>query len=77
MMVVMHVQSGRTSDDCGSKSTGGRKRNALLPPHFPLRAAGVFVRSLGSYFSADRERLRQVGRQRSVQTIDNLAGSTA
>jgi hypothetical protein len=34
-------------------------------------------RLLGSYFSADRDGLRQLARQRGVHTIDNLAGSTA
>jgi hypothetical protein len=34
-------------------------------------------RLLGIYFSADRERLRQLARQRGVHTIDNVAASTA
>jgi hypothetical protein len=34
-------------------------------------------RMLGSYFSADRERLRQVARQRGVHHLDNVAGSIA
>jgi hypothetical protein len=31
----------------------------------------------GSYFSADRARLRQLAQQRGVHHLDNLAGSTA
>jgi hypothetical protein len=34
-------------------------------------------RLVGSYFSADRERVRQLARQRGVHYLDNLAGSTA
>ena len=34
-------------------------------------------RMLGSYFSADRERLRQLARQRGVHHLDNVAGSIA
>jgi phage I-like protein len=30
-------------------------------------------RMLGSYFSADRERLRQLARQRGVHHLDNVA----
>jgi hypothetical protein len=33
-------------------------------------------RLLGSYFSAERERLRQLARQRGVHTIDNVASGT-
>jgi hypothetical protein len=32
---------------------------------------------LGSYFSADRERLRQLARQRGAHHLDNVAGSIA
>ena len=34
-------------------------------------------RLLGSYFSADRERLRQLARQRGVHHLDNLAAGPA
>ncbi len=34
-------------------------------------------RLLGSYFSADRERLRQIARQRGVHHLDNVAASPA
>jgi hypothetical protein len=34
-------------------------------------------RLFGSYFSADRARLRQLAQQRGVHHLDNLAGSTA
>jgi REP element-mobilizing transposase RayT len=35
------------------------------------------TRLLGSYFSVDRERLRQIARQRGVHHLDNLAASPA
>jgi hypothetical protein len=34
-------------------------------------------RLFGSYFSADRARLRQHAQQRGAHTINNVAGSTA
>jgi phage I-like protein len=34
-------------------------------------------RLLGSYFSVDRERLRQLARQRGVHHLDNVVASTA
>jgi hypothetical protein len=35
------------------------------------------TRLLGSYFSADRQRLRQLAQQRGVHQLDNVAGSIA
>jgi hypothetical protein len=35
------------------------------------------TRLLGSYFSADSQRLRQLAQQRGVHHLDNVAGSIA
>jgi hypothetical protein len=52
-MVAMDFQSGKTSDDSGSKSTRGCTRNSLLPLHFPLQAIFVW-RGISAPQAVDR-----------------------
>jgi hypothetical protein len=77
------LKAAACSSVAGSRAAGALEEDLWLCPiedrsrDGGLREGMLEGFLLGSYFSADSARLRQLAQQRGVHHLDNLAGSTA